>query len=162
MRPRTPWLLAVAPLLALVSACGQGSDATTTRQDEVEARGAAVMPFDQAKTTHVFHRTSTGGVQRVVVKDPTDRHQLRLVREHLRKEATRFAAGDFTDPMAIHGMRMPGLAALRRGAPRVQVRYSTIPRGARITYRTDDADLVAALHDWFDAQLMDHGSNAHD
>lgn len=158
MRPAPPLLAFV--VLAVVTACGQGSGARTARQEQVEARGATVMPFDQAKTTHVFHATETGGVQRVVVKDLPDARQLRLVRTHLRKEATPFAAGDFTDPMAIHGMRMPGIAALRRGAAQVQVRYAAIPRGARITYRTDDPRLVAALHDWFDAQLMDHGAHA--
>jgi hypothetical protein len=157
-------VVAVLVLGALVglAACDQsGSDATSSRQAEVEARGATVMPFDQTATIHVFDDTPTGGVQRVVAKDAGDARQIRLVRDHLRKEAARFAAGDFTDPMAIHGMRMPGLAALRRGASRVQVEYSSIPRGARIVYRTTEPELVTALHEWFEAQLMDHGSNAH-
>ena len=152
--------LAVLTVVTL-TACGGGSGSTTSRQDQVEARGAAVMPFDQRRTTHVFRATATGGVQRVVAKDAGDHEQITLARRHLRKEASRFRAGDFTDPMAIHGMRMPGLAALRRGAVRVQVGYSVIPRGAQISYTTAEPGLVTALHDWFDAQLMDHGANAH-
>lgn len=147
--------------LVLLSACSSGSTSTTTRQDQVEARGAAVMPFDQKRTTHVFQSTAPGGVQRVVAKDPGDAKQITLARRHLHKEASRFRAGDFTDPMAIHGMKMPGLAALRRGAPREQVSYTAIPRGAQISYTTAEPGLVIALHDWFDAQLMDHGANAH-
>ena len=72
------------------------------------------MPFDQRRTTHVFHSTANGGVQRVIAKDASDSKQIGLVRQHLRKEAVRLGVGDFTDPMAIHGMKMPGLDALRR------------------------------------------------
>ena len=157
---RTMAALAVLTLVA-ASACSASSSSTTSRQDQVEARGATVMPFDQRRTTHVFHSTATGGVQRVVAKDASDTRQIRLVRQHLRKEAVRFRVGDFTDPMAIHGMKMPGLEPLRRGAARVDVTYAPIPRGARITYTTAEPELVTALHAWFDAQLMDHGSNAH-
>lgn len=34
-------------------------------------------------------------------------------------------------------------------------------RGATITYRTANTELVDALHVWFDAQLTDHGRHAH-
>ncbi len=160
IRSRATGFVVVA--LVAMSACGgSGSSATTARQSQVEARGTTVMPFDQNRTTHVFHATATGGVQSVVVNDPPDTQQVTLIRAHLRMEARRFAAGDFTDPMAIHGMKMPGLDALRRRAARVQVAYATIPLGAKISYSTTESSLVTALHDWFDAQLMDHGSHAH-
>lgn len=148
--------------LVAVSACSQGgSDPNATRRAQVEARGATVMPFDQNTTTHVFHTTTNGGVQRVIARNPHDARQIRLIRQHLREEASRFAIGDFTDPMAIHGMAMPGIAELRQGASRMDVRYVAIPSGARITYRSTEPRLVRALHHWFDAQLMDHGSHAH-
>jgi hypothetical protein len=145
-----------------VAACGgSGSGAIAARQAQVAARGATVMPFDQNRTTHVFHATASGGVQRVVANDPHDARQITLIRAHLRKEASRFAAGNFADPMAIHGMKMPGLDALRRGVARVHVIFGPIPSGAKITYTTAEPGLVTALHDWFDAQLVDHGSHAH-
>lgn len=147
-------------LIALSACSSSGSTATTSRQAQVETRGATVMPFDQKRTTHIFHSTATGGIQRVVAKDRGDTNQIALVRAHLRKEASRFASGDFTDPMAIHGMKMSGLDTLRRGAARVNVVYSTIPLGGQISYTTTEPKLVAALHDWFDTQLMDHGANA--
>ena len=153
-------LTAATLALVALSACGNGSDSATRRQQQVESRGAAVMPFDQRRTTHVFRTTATGGVQRVIAKNADDNEQITLVRRHLRKEASRFRKGDFSDPMAIHGMAMPGLDALRRGAARVRVAYSTIPRGAQVSYTTADPALVTALHTWFDAQLMDHGANA--
>ena len=147
--------------IAGVAACSGSGSSASARQTEVEARGAKVMPFDQKRTTHVFHATSTGGVQQVIADNAHDANQITLIRAHLRKEARRFGAGNFTDPMAIHGMKMPGLDALRRGAARVSVEYTTISRGAKISYITTEPSLVTALHEWFDAQLMDHGAHAH-
>lgn len=156
-------VLAVVASVA-VAGCGGGSSpsaqASAARRAQVEARGTKVMPFDQNRTIHVFHKTATGGVQTVVAKQVDDRRQIGLVRSHLRKEAKRFAAGDFSDPMAIHGMRMPGLSTLRAGASRIRVAYTTVTGGARITYTTEDPKLVDGLHEWFDAQLMDHGAHA--
>jgi hypothetical protein len=40
------------------------------------------------------------------------------------------------------------------------VRYRERPEGANLTYATDEPALVDALHDWFQAQLSDHGDHA--
>ncbi len=118
------------------------------------------MPFDLERTTHLFRETPGGGIQTVVADDPSNRHQARLVQHHLREEAARFRRGDFTDPAAIHGRDMPGLAELKAGARRIRVRYAALPNGARIVYSTDDPSLAAAVHSWFRAQAMDHGRHA--
>ncbi len=162
-RPRRS-ALGVAAALATITLVACGSSAppkAVGRQAQVEQRGATVMPFDINRTTHVFRSTPTGGTQQVVAKSGDATHQVALVRSHLRKEARRFAAGDFSDPMAIHGMTMPGIDVLRAGFDHVDVTYTSIARGAQITYRTSDPHLVDALHQWFDAQLMDHGAHAH-
>jgi hypothetical protein len=57
-------------------------------------------------------------------------------------------------------MDMPGLATLSRRAAEVRVTYAPRPEGAELRYRSTDPALVAALHDWFDAQVMDHGAHA--
>lgn len=131
------------------------------RQAVVAARGAHVMPFDQAKTTHVFTKTPDGGIETVTANDPNDTDQIALIRMHLAHESQLFASGDFTDPATIHGKNMPGLADLERAASRVAFTYSDLPHGAKIIYRTTNTKLVAALHAWFDAQLTDHGRRAH-
>ena len=38
--------------------------------------------------------------------------------------------------------------------------YGEVKGGAEIAYKTTSAKLVAALHQWFDAQLSDHGADA--
>lgn len=141
---------------------GDGTDpAQAQRQAEVTDRGREVMPFDLAKTTHVFTELPDGGVQTVTVNDPRDVEQIELARSHLREEGANFARGDFADPSAIHGSDMPGLAQLAAAADRIQVRYGDLADGARLTYLTADPALVEALHAWFQAQSSDHSTAGH-
>jgi hypothetical protein len=134
--------------------------ADTERQRDVTMRGTAVMPFDQEQTMHIFQSLADGGLQRVTVKDPTNQEQIALIRSHLKEEANRFQRGDFADPAKIHGVDMPGLAELSRGAARIDVAYAERPDGAEIRYTANDPALVDALHRWFQAQLHDHGRHA--
>ncbi|KUL31096.1 hypothetical protein [Streptomyces regalis] len=132
----------------------------TERQALVAERGKTVMPFDLEQTTHRFTPTATGGVQDVVADQRGDAEQIDLIRTHLRKEAEAFSRGDFADPARIHGADMPGLAELREGHDRIEVRYEDRADGATLTYTTKDSALVDALHEWFEAQLGDHGAHA--
>lgn len=150
--------LAVTGLL-LGTGCSEEAP-PLSRQEEVAARGAQVMRFDLDRTTHVFVPQKNGGVQRVVSDAPNDAEQIALVRSHLRKEAAAFARGDFTDPAAIHGHQMPGLARLRRSYAAIEVDYSDIPAGGVIRYRSSNRAVVRALHRWFAAQVSDHGAHA--
>lgn len=70
-----------------------------------------------------------------------------------------FGQGDFGDPAQIHGDSMPGLAELEDGYERIEVRYRARPDGATLIYETEEPALVEALHDWFEAQLSDHGGH---
>jgi len=139
---------------------GGSSDDPPGRQDDVAARGALVMPFDLERTSHVFTPTPTGGMQEVVSDPPVDMEQVGLIRGHLRDERDRFSTGDFDDPATIHGDDMPGLAVLRAEFGAVAVEYVELDDGARLVYETDDPDVVTAIHDWFDAQVADHGAHA--
>jgi hypothetical protein len=154
--------IAIAVLAVLVGGAwlvGRASG-PADREAEVAARGASVMPFDLERTTHVFTPTPSGGVQVVVADPPVEAGQVSLVREHLRTEAARFAAGDFGDPTEIHGAEMPGLDVLTARPGDLDVVYADVAGGGRITYTSDDADVVDALHAWFEAQLRDHGDHA--
>ena len=130
-----------------------------SRQEQIATRGAEVMPFDLDATTHVFEPTPTGVVQTVVADDPSDAEQVDLIRGHLREEQRRFGAGDFGDPVTIHGDEMPGVAVLQEQYEALDTEYRDRPDGAAITYRSDNPEVVAALHEWFAAQLEDHGSH---
>ena len=146
-------------LLAVAPAFSQTAD--TARQEIVRQRSADVMPFDMNATTHVFTKTPTGGIQRVILKTPGDTGQTALIRHHLRDIANKFAHGDFGASADVHGADMPGLAALKSAIPGdLQVRYRDVQSGAEIRYSSRNPRVVVALHEWFDAQLADHGTDA--
>ena len=149
--------LGVAVLAVFVSACGNSE--LEQRQAEVAEAGREVMPFDLEATRHVFEKLPDGGLQ-TVVADTDDAEQIRLIREHLSDEADRFARGDFHDPAMIHGEDMAGLHALVMGHDRLAITYREVERGAEISYGSEDPALVEAIHQWFDAQVMDHGQHA--
>jgi hypothetical protein len=143
----------------LCFSCSRGAMAQT-QQERVHGMAHAVMPFDVSKTTHVFTMTEVGGVERVVVKDKREAHQVGLIQLHLRREAGRFQRGDYSDPAALHGTTMPGLKELEAGAKHVRVKYSDLPDGGEITFETRDRHLLTAIHRWFGAQLSEHGADA--
>jgi len=131
------------------------------RQADVAQRGKDVMPFSLAATTHIFSKTAQGGVQQVVVKNANDAEQVRLTRLHLREIRDQFLKGDFSGPTRIHGQDMPGLSALKEARPgQITIDYKDLKEGAELNYTTANAELVTALHQWFDAQLADHGKDA--
>lgn len=137
-----------------------GGTSLGARQQEVADRGSEVMPFDLEATTHGWNPATDGLVQTVLADEPDDRQQIALIREHLQLETARFEDGDFTDPAAIHGDTMPGLALLRAHEGRMDITYEDVTAGARLTFTTTESELVDALHAWGKAQLSDHGSHA--
>ena len=150
-----------AALAVLVSLPLLAHAADAQRQAEVAKLGADVMPFSLQATTHIFTKTAQGGIQRVVAKSAANAQQVKLVREHLRDIQTQVLKGDFSGPTHVHGAEMPGLADLKAAKPgQIAIDYQDVAAGAELTYRTTDAKLVSALHQWFDAQLSDHGADA--
>lgn len=153
-------LTAALALLAALPVLAQQQHPDTARQAEVARRGGHVMPFDLRATTHVFTKTPSGGVQRVVAKDNAHGPQVALVRGHLRDIQQQFSRGDYSGPSHIHGHDMPGLAELRASPGKLSITYREVAAGAELEYRSGDPGIVATLHRWFDAQLADHGADA--
>jgi hypothetical protein len=156
-------LLIASFLLALFIATPIHAEekADEKRLDEVAERGAHVMPFDLEKTTHIFSKTDTGGIQQVIVKDKFDTEQIGLIRSHLSGITEEFKHGNFSNPEKIHGASMPGLAELKTAkAGQIKIEYKELPDGAEITYSTHIQKLKLAIHQWFDAQLSDHARHA--
>ena len=150
----------VGGFLVLCLALGCSAALAQTTQEHVHHMGASVMPFDLAKTTHVFRMTDTGGVQRVIVKAASETDQVAMIQQHLKHEAEAFQRGEYSDPATLHGAGMPGLKELQTGAKQIKVSYSALPNGAEIVFRTTDRHLLTAVHRWFGAQLSEHGADA--
>jgi len=56
---------------------------------------------------------------------------------------------------------MPGLEALKKAEKgTLSIIYKELSDGAQIDYTSEKADLVAAIHQFFDAQLSDHARHA--
>ena len=148
------------PLILAAATAHAVQPADSVRLDEVVERGSKVMTFDLDKTLHIFDKTETGGIQQVIVKDEGDSEQIALIRQHLTEIAGRFAQGDFSGPIQIHGNDMPGVKELSAGAARVRFDYRNLPNGGQIEFGADAPELVAAIHRFFDAQLRDHARHA--
>lgn len=110
--------------------------------------------FSAEAVQQTFTNTSSGGVHRVVAAESSDATQIGLVRTTLRK-----IADDFVTYYAVDTARArrvadtPGLQALVTAAPgAVSREYIEVRGGAEIRYASDNRELVAALHQWFDAQ----------
>jgi hypothetical protein len=164
---RDPRRLLLAALVALVPlagapACRPGDDhirppSTTGRDQGVAEHSRQVMPFDLTRATHSFAPVADGLVETVVTMAPVDPAQVDAIRGHLRHEAARFSAGDWSDPARIHGDDMPGLAEIRAGSDRITITYTDVDAGGRLIYATADPAVVDALHRWGAAQSADHG-----
>jgi hypothetical protein len=158
-----PQLTLAAVLIAsLTTISAQAVEkASEKRLDEVVERGSHVMPFDLEQTTHVFSKTEQGGLQQVLVKDPKNIEQIKLIRQHLSKISSEFKKGDFSNPAKIHGKDMPGLDVLRNTKPeQISIDYKELPNGAEINYASKEVQVIEAIHQWFDAQLSDHARHA--
>ena len=148
-------------MLLMAGSVAASENATDSRLDEVQRRGAQVMPFSLEQTTHIFTKTDKGGIQQVIAKENADADQIGLIRSHLAKISRQFAQGDFSDPEKIHGVEMPGLAAMKGAKPgQITIGYKELSNGAQIDYSTEVPGLIEAIHQWFDAQLSDHARHA--
>jgi hypothetical protein len=146
--------LSVLPVMA--------AETPSDGQADVRENGSAVMPFSITGTLHVFQKTPTGGIQRVEAREG-NADQIPLIRNHLRRIAASFRTRHFESPAQIHGESMPGLAALRGASQAdLEIAYRDIESGGEITYEGRTPAIRRALHDWFDAQLADHGHDAMD
>lgn len=130
-----------------------------SHQAEVAIRGAEVMPFDLERSTHIFEKIENGGRQQVI-SDDGDREQIQLIQSHLQTISMQFSQGNFHDPQMIHGENMAGLHELMMGADRMDIEYTPLDNGGQILYVSTDPELIEALHQWFDAQVSDHGAHA--
>ena len=155
-------VFASAVILSVTLAACSSPVPTSERQAQVRQSGAEVMPFDLDKTKHSFVKTDNGGVQTVVAMDPTDTPQVELVREHLMEITQDFSAGNFGDPVSIHGADMPGVQELSKASDKLTITFREVSAGGEITYASRDAQTVGHVHAWFDAQTADHGADATD
>ncbi len=133
--------------------------ASPNRVDEVQQRTQQVVPYALDQTQFTFTKTVHGGIQHVVAKSADNIQQIKLIQANLLKMTNDFRKGDFSVTYHIHGADMPGLPQLKKAeTDDIKYEYKALPNGAQIHYSTEYPQYVQALHDWFDAQMKEHGN----
>jgi len=125
---------------------------------DVKQHGAEAMGFDQDKTTHHFRLYKDGGAVEVQANDPADTASISQIRDHLKEQAKRFAAGVFTAPQHTHGQVPPGVDRMTRLRSKIQYEFQPTERGGRLRITTADAQAIAAVHDFLRFQIEDHAT----
>ena len=128
--------------------------------DEMRQRAQQVVPYTLDQALQTFTKTVHGGVQHVVAKSADDTRQIKLIQAHLLEISSQFRKGDFSVTERMHGADMPGLAQLKTAqTDDIKFEYKALENGAQIHYATEYPQFVQALHEWFDAQMIEHGSD---
>lgn len=135
----------------VLGACGGGSD---TASDPL-GRAAEVMNLDAALLTYQVAPNDRGGSVTVEVNSDFEFEEIGKLHKYLREQQARFREGDFGAERRIHGDDTPGLDALERGHDRLMVSYVDLPTGGTLTFRSDDPELVAAVHEWLNRVVID-------
>jgi hypothetical protein len=122
----------------------------------VDAHGDQVMGFGHAVTSHHFVLLADGGAIVAEALDPADTTSRDAIRRHFADIAAAFAHGDFSAPLAIHGVQPPGVETLRLLAARVSYAVEETPAGGRVRISTVDPVALAAVHDFLRFQITEH------
>jgi hypothetical protein len=134
---------------------------TPNPADEVHQRTQQTLPYPLDQTLQTFTKTVHGGVQHVIAKSTDNPQVIKSIQEHLLKMTTEFRKGDFSTTERIHGANMPGLAQLKKAEiDEIRFDYKPLEMGAQIHYSTEYPQYIQALHDWFEAQINEHGNDA--
>lgn len=145
--------LAVIALTLVTPFAAAAQDAHT---HDVNARGTAVMGFDQDKTTHQFRLHADGGAINIFAKDANDAASRDAIRSHLPHITGMFGNGDFNAPMLIHDTKVPGTADMTTLKDRIRFAYVETPQGGRLDIITTDPAAVHAVHAFMRFQISDH------
>lgn len=133
--------------------------ADNQKNQSIEQRMQLLSPYIVDETLESFSKTVHGGIQHVVVKSANNSVQIKVVQTHLRKMVERYRKGDFSFSEKLHGADMPGLAELKAAKlDDIKFEYKQLVNGGQIHYSSEYPLLVAALHEWINAQNTAHGS----
>ena len=135
------------------------STSVAVHQDHhiADRRGASVMGFDQARTTHHFLLFADGGAIDVSVKDAADTKNRDAIRAHLPHIATMFGSGNFESPMLVHdSANVPGTEVMTARKDAILYRYTETPNGGRVTIVTSDPGALDAVHAFLKYQIAEH------
>jgi hypothetical protein len=151
---------------ALAAAAGAEPAAAATSTPEpsahqehfhgMDARGDQGMGFNHQLTRHHFYLLADGGAIEVEANDPNDLASRQAIREHLKRIAALFAAGDFSIPMFVHATTPPGMETMKRLKNKISYTAEETSRGAEVRIKTRTAEAIQAIHQFLRFQIDEH------
>jgi hypothetical protein len=127
------------------------------RQGAGDQRGAMVMGFDQARTTHHFLLFNDGGAIEVSVNDAADANNRDAIRSHLPHIAMMFGDGNFNAPMLVHdSTHVSGTQTMAERKAAIRYQYVETAKGGRVDIVTSDPVALAAVHQFLTFQIAEH------
>lgn len=150
-------LTIIATLLLTSAAAAAEHDHAHCPMHAAAVRGDGVMGFSHEKTKHTFKSLDDGGAIEVRALDAEDAASVALIRKHLSAIAKDFASGDFAKPKAIHAKTPDGATVMAARKALIRYQYSDIENGGRVRITTTDPAALAAVHDFLEFQIDEHG-----
>jgi hypothetical protein len=150
----------VVPVLCVLGSLSLTAASLAAHQDHHASpnqRGAMVMGFDQALTTHHFLLFTDGGAIEVSANDSSDARNRDAIRSHLPHIAMMFGQGNFEAPMLVHDSKnVPGTSVMTARKDTIRYEYVETPNGGRVNIVTTDPESLAAIHAFLKFQIADH------
>lgn len=144
---------------AQTKASGKTEDTHAVHHDkikEMNERGDKAMGFAQNKTTHHFRLMPDGGAIEVEANDSQDTASRDKIRTHLEHISQMFSEGNFDAPMLTHDQTPPGVPVMQRLKAEIKYEFEQTERGARVRIKTNNAQALAAVHDFLRFQIKEH------
>jgi hypothetical protein len=121
----------------------------------MQQRGKSAMGVDQYTSTHHFEALPDGG-RIELQRDVDDSAGVAQIRTHLQEIAKAFGAGDFNTPAFVHMQDVPGTKVMAAKRTAITYTFRELPRGGQVRIQTNDAEAVAAIHEFLAFQRKDH------
>ena len=123
---------------------------------DMDRRGNVAMGFDQAKITHTFTTSDTGGVIQVLAREGSDSVTIEQIRRHLTEISKLFKSGDFSKPLFIHAQNPSGTNVMKARRAHIDYRYEDLSAGGRLTISSEDGEAIAGIHRFLRFQQLEH------
>lgn len=147
--------------LSLGMGLAEAKETVASKKAENTPTSSPLVSYDTQQALESFSKTVHGGIMHIVAKSADNIQQIKLIQQYLRQTAAEYKKGDFSSTERFHGADMPGLAQMKSAkADDIRYDYKTLQNGGQIHFSTEYPHLLNALHQWFDAQIKEHGSAA--
>jgi hypothetical protein len=124
----------------------------------VETRGDHAMGFNHELTHHHFRLYEDGGAIQVAPNASADTKSRDAIRSHLKMITSMFSAGNFSIPMFVHDVTVPGTVTMKQLKDQIIYTYQDMEGGGEVLIQARDPKAVLAIHNFLRFQIHDHST----